>query len=244
MTLWRRSTTARSPTSPARSTPTCARSRPRSTSTITHRGGAFTLSGESAQAARAAEALERFYAAAEKPLSVDDIQLGLVEIATQAGAAAPAKDEVADDGGMPLLRTRRTDLHGRTPNQVAYLQRHHDPRHHVRHRPGGHRQDVPRGGLRRRRARARRGEAHRARAPRGGSGRAPGLPARATSRRRSTRTCVRSTTRCTTSWASTRWASSSSARPSRWRRSPTCAGARSTTRSSSSTRRRTPRPSR
>ena len=32
--------------------------------------------------------------------------------------------------------------------------------------------------------------------------------------------------------------------PSRWRRSPSCAGARSTTRSSSSTRRRTPRPSR
>jgi len=32
--------------------------------------------------------------------------------------------------------------------------------------------------------------------------------------------------------------------PSRWRRSPTCAGARSTTRSSSSTRRRTRRPSR
>jgi phosphate starvation-inducible PhoH-like protein len=89
--------------------------------TITHRGGAFSVSGKPAQAARAAEALERFYAAAEKPLSVDDIQLGLVEIATRPERQAPAEDEVADDGGMPLLRTRRTDLHGRTPNQVAYL---------------------------------------------------------------------------------------------------------------------------
>ncbi len=88
--------------------------------TITHRGGAFSVSGEAVQAARAAEALERFYAAAEKPLSVDDIQLGLVEISQR--PAAPAVPEATETGdGMPVLRTRRTDLHGRTPNQVAYL---------------------------------------------------------------------------------------------------------------------------
>ncbi len=85
--------------------------------TITHRGGAFAVSGDAVQAARAAEALERFYAAAEKPLSVDDIQLGLVEISQRPAATeAPGSDD-----GMPALRTRRTDLHGRTPNQVAYL---------------------------------------------------------------------------------------------------------------------------
>src|SRR5204863_8987731 len=50
---------------------------------IAHRGGEFTLTGTSAHAARASEALQRFYAAAEKPLSVDDIQLGLIELATQ-----------------------------------------------------------------------------------------------------------------------------------------------------------------
>ena len=83
---------------------------------ITHRGGTFTIAGDKAQAARAAAALQRFYAAAEKPLSVDDIQLGLVEITSQ-HARAPA----AGDDGAPHLRTRRTDLHGRTPNQVAYL---------------------------------------------------------------------------------------------------------------------------
>ncbi|MFO1399302.1 MAG: PhoH family protein [Burkholderiales bacterium] len=88
--------------------------------TITHRGGTFAVSGEAVQAARAAEALERFYAAAEKPLSVDDIQLGLVEI-SQRPAAPAAQDADGGDAGMPALRTRRTDLHGRTPNQVAYL---------------------------------------------------------------------------------------------------------------------------
>jgi phosphate starvation-inducible PhoH-like protein len=86
--------------------------------TITHRGGAFTIAGDPVQSGRAALALERFYAAAGKPLSVDDIQLGLVEISTQAHPHARAPD---DDDGAPRLRTRRADLHGRTPNQVEYL---------------------------------------------------------------------------------------------------------------------------
>ncbi|HTQ01687.1 MAG TPA: PhoH family protein [Casimicrobiaceae bacterium] len=82
---------------------------------ISHRGGAFTITGAPAQTARAAEALQRFYAAAEKPLSVDDIQLGLVEITTQKSARGE------DDDESPPLHTRRPDLHGRTPNQVSYL---------------------------------------------------------------------------------------------------------------------------
>ena len=84
---------------------------------IAHRGGEFTLTGTSAHAARASEALQRFYAAAEKPLSVDDIQLGLIELATQKDAAEAATEEET----APLLRTRRADLHGRTPNQTRYL---------------------------------------------------------------------------------------------------------------------------
>ena len=85
---------------------------------ISHRGAEFAITGPAPQATRAARALKRFYEASEKPLSVDDIQLGLVEIATHPrGHAVPA--EPVD--GTPLLRTRRADLHGRTPNQVAYL---------------------------------------------------------------------------------------------------------------------------
>ena len=64
------------------------------------------------------KSLRRFYALAEKPLSVDDIQLGLIELTTQrpAGPGLAA----ADDEGTQL-RTRRADLHGRTPNQTLYL---------------------------------------------------------------------------------------------------------------------------
>jgi len=85
--------------------------------TIAHRSGEFTLAGRPVQTARAAQALERFYAAAEKPLSIDDIQLGLIELSAQ--HAAPAAPVVDAEG--PLLRTRRADLHGRTPNQTGYL---------------------------------------------------------------------------------------------------------------------------
>jgi phosphate starvation-inducible PhoH-like protein len=85
--------------------------------TIAHRGEVFTLGGTPARTARASQALQRFYAVAEKPLSIDDIQLGLIELSAQhAASAAP----VAEDEG-PQLRTRRADLHGRTPNQTTYL---------------------------------------------------------------------------------------------------------------------------
>jgi phosphate starvation-inducible PhoH-like protein len=105
--------------------------------TIARRGADFNVSGAPGQVAQGAHAIRRFYAAAAKPLSVDDIQLGLVEIAALAprspaaagdgeGEArgrveAQGPDDEAPDGG-PLLRTRRADLHGRTPNQVAYLE--------------------------------------------------------------------------------------------------------------------------
>ena len=86
--------------------------------TIARRGATFNVTGDPVQAAQGARALQRFYAAAAKPLSVDDIQLGLVEIATHPRGPGEAD---ADGDAVPALRTRRADLHGRTPNQVAYL---------------------------------------------------------------------------------------------------------------------------
>jgi phosphate starvation-inducible PhoH-like protein len=86
---------------------------------IAHRGGTFTVAGSATQTKLAAEAVQRFYAQAEKPLSVDDIQLGLIELTTQHG------EKAGDDEGL-RLRTRRADLHGRTPNQVTYLKHIHD----------------------------------------------------------------------------------------------------------------------
>ncbi|TMH05393.1 MAG: PhoH family protein, partial [Betaproteobacteria bacterium] len=58
--------------------------------TIARRGAALTLRGASPQVQQAATALQRFYAHAAEPLSVDDIQLGLVEIATQRSADTTA----------------------------------------------------------------------------------------------------------------------------------------------------------
>ncbi|MDQ2916068.1 MAG: PhoH family protein [Pseudomonadota bacterium] len=88
--------------------------------TIARRSATFSVTGSPAQVERGERALQRFHADAEKPLSVDDIHLGLVEISTRPRIDPGATgDAVGDDG--PLLRTRRADLHGRTPNQVAYL---------------------------------------------------------------------------------------------------------------------------
>jgi phosphate starvation-inducible PhoH-like protein len=79
---------------------------------IARRGETFRLSGPSANVGRATSALREFYAAAGNGLSVNDVQLALVE---KRSSDAPT----ADAG--PLLATRRTDLKGRTPNQRAYL---------------------------------------------------------------------------------------------------------------------------
>jgi len=78
---------------------------------IARRGERFTLRGPPAQAALAARAIEHFYGLAQQPLSIDDVQLGLVELGNRGQAAAPA----------PALLTRKPELHGRTPRQVQYL---------------------------------------------------------------------------------------------------------------------------
>jgi len=81
---------------------------------IARRGASFTVRGDTRQAARAAQALESFYARATEDLTIDDVQLGLAELMQgQAGA-------VRAEG--PQLLTRRADLHGRTPHQVQYLE--------------------------------------------------------------------------------------------------------------------------
>ncbi|MEE2979572.1 MAG: PhoH family protein [Pseudomonadota bacterium] len=91
--------------------------------TINRRGSKFTVRGTNAQGA--INALETFYNAARDPLSVDDIQLGLVETRQVAahGAYLPESGTDEPDGNdlSPVLHTRRTDLHGRTPMQRAYL---------------------------------------------------------------------------------------------------------------------------
>ena len=82
---------------------------------IARRGENFSISGKPARAKLAAKVLERFYERAAETLSLEDVQLGLIE----AGAERSTEDPQAS---VPVLMTRRPDLHGRTPHQVEYLQ--------------------------------------------------------------------------------------------------------------------------
>jgi phosphate starvation-inducible PhoH-like protein len=77
--------------------------------TIARRGERFTVRG--AKAAEAGEVLQKFYGDAKHTLTLDDIQLGLIEVRSRGGA----KEDT------PLL-TRRADLRGRTPRQRQYIQ--------------------------------------------------------------------------------------------------------------------------
>ena len=76
---------------------------------IRRRGSRFSATG--ARASDAIAALEHFYNKAREDLTLDDIQLGLVEL------ARGAEDETG-----PMLRTRRADLKPRTPGQAVYLE--------------------------------------------------------------------------------------------------------------------------
>jgi len=83
---------------------------------IRRRNERFSITGEKAQLT--AEALRHFYAMARNALSVDEIQLGLIEL-TNAPVRRVNTGSGLTDG--PQLITRKTELHGRTPRQVAYL---------------------------------------------------------------------------------------------------------------------------
>ncbi|MGB4810943.1 MAG: PhoH family protein [Methylophilaceae bacterium] len=82
---------------------------------INRRGNAFNISGKLNNTRLAAQLLENFYIRAKKPIELEEIQLGLVEI-------DKLSPEDVTSTAMPVLMTRRGDLHGRTPRQVSYLQ--------------------------------------------------------------------------------------------------------------------------
>jgi phosphate starvation-inducible PhoH-like protein len=82
---------------------------------INRRGNTFHLSGRLESTRLGAQMLENFYARAKKPIELEDVQLGLVEL-------DKLKPEQVASSAMPVLMTRRGDLHGRTPRQVSYLQ--------------------------------------------------------------------------------------------------------------------------
>ena len=87
---------------------------------IARRAERFSVSGAPAQVELAARALRKFYDLAARDLSVEDIQLGLVEISRTPAGAAPAP-------AAPSA-PRKSQLAARTPRQAQYLQqmRSHD----------------------------------------------------------------------------------------------------------------------
>ena len=90
--------------------------------TLFRRGEKFIADGDKAGIAVAM--LEKFYAKAEQPISIEEIQLALVE---QKASTAPKENQLATvihtdtSVDSPILKTRRTDLRGRTPHQTHYL---------------------------------------------------------------------------------------------------------------------------
>ena len=96
---------------------------------LSRRGSRVTIEGE--QAELAGRVLRRFHEqAVHRALSVDDIQLGLVEIGVgrqeEKPQDAPAREAdplpaLDDDSDAIALRTKRSDLRPRTPRQRDYL---------------------------------------------------------------------------------------------------------------------------
>ena len=78
---------------------------------IQRRGSNFSLSGEDENIKLASQFIESLYLRSTKSISAEDIQLGLVEV----NKIPFQKNE------SPELHTRKNDLQGRTPKQVAYL---------------------------------------------------------------------------------------------------------------------------
>ncbi|MFA6042047.1 MAG: PhoH family protein, partial [Methylophilus sp.] len=83
---------------------------------INRRGSTFSITGQQNNMRMAAQMLENFYVRAKKPIELEQVQLGLVEL----DKLEP--EDVVSTAAMPPLMTRRGDLHGRTPRQIAYLQ--------------------------------------------------------------------------------------------------------------------------
>lgn len=83
--------------------------------TIVRRGAHFRFNGELENTRLAKQLIETFYKKSKNPIGLEEIQLGLVEI-------NKLQPESVVSSTMPTLMTRRGDLHGRTPRQVAYLQ--------------------------------------------------------------------------------------------------------------------------
>jgi phosphate starvation-inducible PhoH-like protein len=87
---------------------------------ITRRQGAFKIDGGKRDAERTLALLESLYERAKKPIAADTLQLALDDLRRDPSRTGAKALPPGDDGDI-VLHTRRSDLVGRTPNQVQYL---------------------------------------------------------------------------------------------------------------------------
>jgi phosphate starvation-inducible PhoH-like protein len=84
---------------------------------IQRRNESFRVEGAKGRAERAVVLLQQLYGRAQRPIGAEELELAILEAMSEdPGRAAGDAPEVD-----LRLRTRRTDLAGRTPNQVGYL---------------------------------------------------------------------------------------------------------------------------
>ena len=81
---------------------------------IVRRGSSFVINGSSKNIKTAATLIQKFYKKSSNPIELEDIQLGLVEI-NKFEKGIKLTSETHE------LKTKRSDLRGRTPRQNAYL---------------------------------------------------------------------------------------------------------------------------
>ena len=85
---------------------------------ITRRNESFRIEGARRSAERAVALMQSLYDRGRKPIPADEFQLALMEALQPQDSHVPASDEPDEE---IVLRTRRADLQGRTPNQDLYL---------------------------------------------------------------------------------------------------------------------------
>jgi phosphate starvation-inducible protein PhoH and related proteins len=85
---------------------------------IARRQEAFRIDGAKAAAERAMAVLQALYARAARPIAEQALQLAIADAADAQDSRAAGERDGPD---AIVLRTRRADLEGRTPNQRRYL---------------------------------------------------------------------------------------------------------------------------
>jgi phosphate starvation-inducible protein PhoH and related proteins len=103
---------------------------------ISRRNEFFRVEGAKDKAEVAMQLLQSLHETADAPFSAEQVQLALVEVMAHRGRREPSDGAVSSEtaqaaaaaaaraAGAPhdlVLRTRRSDLVGRTPNQLTYL---------------------------------------------------------------------------------------------------------------------------